>query len=68
MAAGEASPSLEKNGWGTISLAGPGVRAAGAMLVWSVAFVPSKEGCRGRYVEAATMTPCCCCQGGRLGL
>ncbi len=53
----EATPFLEKNGWRTISLAGPEARAAGAVLVWSVAFVPSKEGCRGRHVEAAPMTP-----------
>ncbi len=40
-----------------MSLAGPGVRAAGPVLVWSVVFVPSKDGCRGRHVEAPTMTP-----------
>ncbi len=40
----------------TISLAGHGVPAAGAVLVWSVASVPSEEGCRGRHGEAATMT------------
>ncbi len=38
-------------------MAGPGVRVAAAVLIWSVAFAPSKEGCRGRHVEAATMTP-----------
>ncbi len=43
--------------WRTISLAGPGIRAAGAVLVWPVAFVPSEEGCRGRHVEAVAMTP-----------
>ncbi len=26
------------------------------VLLWSVAFVSTKEGCRGRHVEAATMT------------
>ncbi len=48
---------FSKKGWRTISLSGLGVRAAGAVLFWSVAFVPSEEGCRGRQVEAATMTP-----------
>ncbi len=42
----------EKNGWRTFSLAGPLVQAAGAVLVWSVAFVPSEEGCQGLHVEA----------------
>ncbi len=51
------SASHEKNGGRTIFLAGPGVRAAGTVLVWSVAFVPSEEGCRGRYGEPATMNP-----------
>ncbi len=34
-----------------------GVAACLVVLVWSVAFVPSKEGCRGHHVETATMTP-----------
>ncbi len=36
------------------------------MLVWSVTFTPSEEGCRGRHVKAAAMTQPCgssaCCR------
>ncbi len=39
-----------------VACAGNGVGCV-AVLVWSAAFVPSKEGCWGRHVEAATMTP-----------
>ncbi len=55
--AGGAFPPLKKNGSRTILLAGPGVRAARAVLVWLVALVPSEGGYEGRHVRAATMTP-----------
>ncbi len=41
----------------TISLAGHGVRAAEAVLVCTVTFVLSEEGCWGHHGEAPTMTP-----------
>ncbi len=37
---GGVSPTLEKNGWRTIFLAGIGVQAVGVVLLWSLAFIP----------------------------
>ncbi len=51
------TPTFEQHNQRTISLTGHGVSAAGAVLVWSVTFVPSEEGCRGHRGEAAAMTP-----------
>ncbi len=38
----------------TILLATRGVNGTGALPVWSVVFIPSEEGCRGRHTASET--------------